>query len=132
VLRFIWGPQADEFTEEARTLLTTSRFEVTPQSNRMGYRLSGPRLTHRRTADILSEATPFGSMQVPASGHPILLMADRQTTGGYTKIATVITADLPLAGQLAPGDWVHFAPCSPTDARQALVDREEQLGGFDS
>jgi antagonist of KipI len=130
-LRFIWGPQADEFTDDARVVFTSSQFEVTPQSNRMGYRLSGPRLTHRRTADILSEATPFGSMQVPASGHPILLMADRQTTGGYTKIATIITADLPFAGQLAPGDWVRFTPCSAADARRALADREECLGGFD-
>ena len=66
------------------------------------------RSPHGDAADILSDATPLGSMQVPASGQPILLMADRQTTGGYPKIATVITADLPLAGQLAPGDWIEF------------------------
>ena len=75
----------------------------------MGYRLEGPRLEHRGSADILSDATAIGSLQVPASGQPILLMADRQTTGGYPKIATVISADLPIAGQLAPGDWVEFA-----------------------
>ena len=71
----------------------------------MGYRLEGPS-SYGEAADILSDATPLGSLQVPGSGQPILLMADRQTTGGYPKIATVISADLPLAGQLAPGDWI--------------------------
>ena len=70
----------------------------------MGFRLEGPRLAHARGADIISDATPLGVLQVPASGQPILLMADRQTTGGYPKIATVITADIGLAGQLGPGD----------------------------
>ncbi len=74
-----------------------------------GLSARGPVLRHRGPADILSDATPIGSLQVPASGQPILLMADRQTTGGYPKIATVITADLPIAGQLAPGDWIEFA-----------------------
>lgn len=128
-VRVIWGPQEDFFTDEARAALVTSRFEITPQSNRQGYRLSGTPLAHARGADILSDATPVGSLQVPASGQPILLMADRQTTGGYPKIATVITADLPLAGQLAPGDWIEFTVCSLSDARQALVDRERWLGG---
>ena len=84
----------------------------------MGYRLEGPRLTHAGSADILSDATPLGSIQVPASGQPILLMADRQTTGGYPKIATVIGADVPIAGQLAPGDWIEFGPCT----REAALD----------
>jgi antagonist of KipI len=127
-IRVIWGPQADAFTDEARYLLTTARYEVTPQSNRMGYRLAGPGLSHVESADILSEATPIGSLQVPASGQPILLMAGRQTTGGYPKIATVITADLPIAGQLAPGDWIAFAPCTRDEARRALVALEERLG----
>jgi antagonist of KipI len=95
----------------------------------MGYRLDGPRLEHSGAADILSDATPIGSVQVPASGLPILLMADRQTTGGYPKIATVITADLPLAGQLAPGDWIEFEPCSPAAAIDALRQRTAALQG---
>jgi antagonist of KipI len=78
---------------------------------------------------LLSDATPIGSVQVPASGHPILLMADRQTTGGYPKIATVISADLPLAGQLAPGDWIEFEPCSLTAAIDALRQRTAALQG---
>lgn len=127
-VRVVWGPQDDYFTAEARERLVTERFLLTPQSNRQGYRLQGPALAHAGPADILSDATPIGSLQVPASGQPILLMADRQTTGGYPKIATVITADLPVAGQLAPGDWVAFAPCSLEDARQALLARERALG----
>jgi allophanate hydrolase subunit 2 len=108
------------FSARAVETLCRSRYVVTPQSNRMGYRLDGPRLQHAGPADILSDGTPIGSLQVPASGLPILLMADRQTTGGYPKIATVITADLPLAGQLAPGDWIEFVPCSRDDAVAAL------------
>jgi len=128
-VRVVWGPQDDFFTEAAREALTTTRYEITPQSNRQGYRLAGKPLTHSRGADVLSDATPLGSMQVPASGQPILLMADRQTTGGYPKIATVITADVPLAGQLAPGDWIEFSACSLADARRALTDLERQLAG---
>jgi len=95
----------------------------------MGYRLDGPALSHGPGADILSDATPIGSVQVPKSGQPILLMADRQTTGGYPKIATVIAADLPLAGQLAPGDWVTFVPCARRDALDALQRLERRLAG---
>jgi antagonist of KipI len=128
-LRVLAGPHDQMFTREALDALGQERFVVTPQSNRMGYRLEGPRLVHRESADILSDATPIGSMQVPASGQPILLMADRQTTGGYPRIATVISADLPIAGQLAPGDWVAFAFCTRDEAVQALQAREMQLRG---
>jgi antagonist of KipI len=120
------------FTHAAFETLFGSRFLVTPSSNRMGYRLEGPPLKHSGTADILSDATPIGSLQVPASGQPIMLMADRQTTGGYPKVATVITADLPIAGQLAPGDWIEFAPCT-RDAAIGLLDRQRRrLEGRDS
>ena len=117
------------FTTAAYQMLVTSRFVVTPESNRMGYRLQGPALVHRGAAEILSDATPIGSLQVPGAGQPILLMADRQTTGGYPKIATVITADLPLAGQLAPGDWIEFQECTRTEAIDALRRRAAQLEG---
>jgi antagonist of KipI len=128
-LRIMWGPQEHLFTDGARETLTSNRYVVTPQSNRMGYRLDGPRLAHRDAADILSDATPLGTLQVPGSGQPILLMADRQTAGGYPKIATVISADLPLAGQLAPGDWVAFAACDRRTALAALRDQEALLSG---
>ncbi len=93
----------------------------------MGFRLEGPRLTHARGADIISDATALGALQVPASGQPILLMADRQTTGGYPKLATVISADIPLAGQLAPSDRVSFLVCTPRVAMAALIAQEQML-----
>lgn len=126
-LRVIEGPHRARFGDAAWDALCGAAFRVSPDSNRMGYRLEGPPLTQVRDADILSEATAVGALQVPASGQPILLMADRQTTGGYTIIATVITADLPIAGQLAPGDAVRFAPCSREQAIAALADRESAL-----
>lgn len=128
-LRAIPGPQDAMFTPDALEQFFSAPFTVTPQSNRMGYRLEGPVLAHAGTGDILSDATAVGSVQVPRSGQPILLMADRQTTGGYPKIATVITADLPVAGQLAPGDWVRFAPCARGDALDALHRLERRLAG---
>ena len=127
-LRVIAGPQEDRFTADAYRTLFGSRYMITPASNRMGYRLEGPWLAHRRGADILSDATPLGAIQVPASGQPILLMADRQTTGGYPKIAVVITADMPIAGQLAPGDWIEFLPCTRDAAIDALKQRQQGLG----
>ncbi len=128
-VRILRGPHDRMFTPAAFFALFDSRFIVTPQANRMGYRLEGPSLAHAGDADILSDATPIGSLQVPASGQPILLMADRQTTGGYPKIATVITADLPLAGQLAPGDWIAFTECTPSEAIDALRHQNAALSG---
>ena len=123
-VRIIRGPHDTMFTSGAFDTLVGSRFVVTAHSNRMGYRLEGPVLRHAGGADILSDATPMGSLQVPASGQPILLMADRQTTGGYPKIGTVITADLPIAGQLAPGDWIAFTECLRPEAIDALDNRK--------
>jgi antagonist of KipI len=128
-LRVIAGPHDARFTDSARQLFTTARFIVTPDSNRMGYRLAGPAIERLESGEMLSDATPIGSLQVPPSGVPILLMADRQTTGGYPKTATVITADLPLAGQLAPGDWIEFEACTIDGAVAALRDREAGLQG---
>ena len=121
------GPQADYFAPDALDVLQSAPYVVAPHSDRMGFRLEGPRLTHARGADIISDATPLGVLQVPASGQPILLMADRQTTGGYPKIATVIAADLPLAGQLAPADTIAFVVCTPREALTALIAQERAL-----
>ena len=93
----------------------------------MGFRLEGAPLAHSRDAQMISDATAMGALQVPASGHPILLMADRQTTGGYWTIANVITADLGLAGQLAPGDSIAFVVCSPAEALSALIAQERRI-----
>ena len=126
-LRVIPGPQLDKFAPHALEALVSAPYRVAPDSNRMGYRLEGPVLEHLTGADIISDATPLGALQVPASGQPILLMADRQTTGGYAKIATLISADVSVAGQLAPGDEVRFAVCSQADALSALIAQERQL-----
>ena len=126
-VRVMPGPQADYFAADALDVLQSSPYTIGQQSDRMGFRLEGPRLTHARGADVISGATPLGVLQVPASGQPILLMADRQTTGGYPKIATVITADIPIAGQLGPGDSISFVVCSIAEAMAALIAQERVL-----
>ena len=126
-LRLLPGPQADYFPSEAARTLTTVSFRVSPRSNRMGYRLEGPPLPRHARAEPISEPLAFGAIQVPAAGEPILLMADRQTAGGYPKIASVIAADLPIAGQLAPGDTIEFAWSSRQEAAAALIARERSL-----
>jgi antagonist of KipI len=128
-LRVVPAPHRGRFTDDAWGLLLRALFTVSPQSNRMGYRLDGAMLGHIGAADILSEAMPIGAIQVPASGQPILLMAERQTTGGYATIANVITADLPVAGQLAPGDWIAFRLVTHVEAIAALREREAALTG---
>jgi KipI family sensor histidine kinase inhibitor len=126
-VRVMRGPQDHLFADAAFDVLQRARFTVSSQSNRMGYRLQGGRIPRAGEGDMISDATFPGAIQVPASGEPILLMADRQTTGGYPQIATVITADLPLAAQLAPGDWIEFELCSRTDAVRALAGQEGEL-----
>jgi KipI family sensor histidine kinase inhibitor len=127
-LRVLPGPQVDHFAEDALDALQRSRYTVSPQSDRMGYRLGGGGpLTRASAADMISDVTFPGGIQVPPSNDPILLMADRQTTGGYPQIAIVITADIPLAAQLAPGDWVEFQLCSRADAISALISQEARL-----
>lgn len=118
-LRVLEGPEAGQLDPEAWQTLVGSRFELHRDSNRMGYRLVGP-VVAAPEAPGFSTATTMGTVQLPAGGSPILLMADRPTTGGYPRVAHVITADLPIAGQLKPGDWVSFVPCTPEDARRAL------------
>jgi len=127
VVRALPGPQADRFVPGALDALQSAPYAIGSSSDRMGFRLTGPALGHAGSADIISDATPLGVLQVPASGQPILLMADRQTTGGYPKIATVIAADLPIAAQLAPGDEISFAMCTPREALAALIAREQPL-----
>ena len=126
-IRVLAGPQQDYFAPDALDVLQSASYTISHTSDRMGFRLEGPVLTHARGADIISDATPLGVLQVPASGLPILLMADRQTTGGYPKIATVISADISVAGQLAPGDAISFSVCSPREALAALIAQERAL-----
>jgi len=126
-LRVMPGPQHEFFPDEAFERLRRTRFVVTPRSDRMGYRLEGAQLPRLEGREMTSDAAFAGGIQVPSSGDPIMLMADRQTTGGYPQIATVITADLALAGQLGPGDWVEFEVCTRRDALAALIAQEGKL-----
>ena len=126
-LRVLPGPQQDLFSRDALEVLQSAPYTISSTSDRMGFRLDGPKLTHSRGADIISDATPLGVLQVPASGQPILLMADRPTAGGYPKVATVITADMAIAGQLGPGDTITFAVCTPAIAMAALIAQEQAL-----
>lgn len=127
-LRFIPGPQQEFFPDDALEQLQKTRFTVAPQSDRVGYRLvSGRPIPRRDAGEMISDATFTGGIQVPLSGQPILLMADRQTTGGYPQIGVVITADLPAAAQLAPGDWIEFEMCTRADALKALIAQESRL-----
>jgi antagonist of KipI len=118
VLRLIPGPQTECFSPDAMDTLFTNAYVVAPDSDRMGFRLDGAPVAHRGSMEWISDATAAGTIQVPADRRPILLMADCQTTGGYPKIASVISVDMGQAGQLAPGDRVRFAP---TTAAEALI-----------
>lgn len=120
-LRIVPGPQCTVFGQEALQALASYSYRLSSQSNRMGYRLDGPPLAQPRTEPWISDGTAMGVLQLPPDGRPILLMADRQTTGGYPKPAAVIAADLPLAGQLVPGDAVTFAVTSLEEARTAFT-----------
>lgn len=126
-LRVMAGPQAEWFQPDALKTIAGVSFRISPQSNRMGYRLQGPPLVRVKEGELISEPLGIGAIQVPAAGEPILLMADRQTAGGYPKIGYVISADLPLAGQLAPGDFIEFHLCTQAEAVTALIARERQL-----
>jgi antagonist of KipI len=131
-VRVLPGPQAERFAPDALDVLQSAPYVIAQNSDRMGFRLEGPRLVHSGSADIISDATPLGVLQVPAAGQPILLMADRQTSGGYPKLATVIAADVPVAAQLAPGDRLSFQVCTPQVALGALIAQERVLLAMES
>ena len=126
-VRLLLGPDDGRFGSATLHPWQHTRYVVTAQSDRMGYRLKGAKLAPRRPTELISTATPVGSVQVPPSGQPILLMADRPTAGGYPRMGTVITADLPVAGQLAPGDWIEFEICDDRVAYAALIAQERAL-----
>ena len=131
-VRVLPGPQHDYFAGDALDVLQSGPYVVAQNSDRMGFRLAGPVLAHARGADIISDATPLGVLQVPASGQPILLMADRPTAGGYPKIATVISADMAVAGQLSPGDSIVFRVCTMREAMAALIAQERFVMAVES
>lgn len=122
-IRVVLGPQADYFTDGAMKTFLSSDYTVSPQADRMGYRLEGPILAHAKGYNIVSDGIVAGAIQVPGSGLPIVLMVDCQTTGGYPKIATVISADIPVIGRRKPGRRVRFVAVG-VDEAEAL--RREQ------
>jgi len=125
-IRFILGPQADAFTEEAIQTFTAGPYQILNESDRMGYRLEGAVINHCSGPDIISDYIITGSIQVPGSGQPIVLMSDCQMTGGYTKIGAVIGVDIPYLAQKKPGDQIHFEKIDIEQA-QLLWKQQEQF-----
>lgn len=126
-LRVVLGPQDHAFEPEALSKFLTSRYRIHPDSDRMGYMLDGPKIDHREGADIVSDGNPPGAIQIHGDGIPRILLADRGTTGGYTKIATVISADLPSLAQALPGQSVSFRQVTVEEAQEALREQESVI-----
>lgn len=127
LVRVIPGAHAVALTDASRTALWRESFRLSPNSDRMGLRLEGPALDLFDRVEVLSEAVAFGTIQLPADGNPIVLMADRQTTGGYPRLGEVASVDLPLLAQLCPGDFVRFRQVSLAEAQALYLDREQDL-----
>jgi antagonist of KipI len=130
ILRFIRGIDWERFNASTLQRFTSEAFTVSPDSDRMGVRFDGPELKRENETDLISEAVAPGTIQVPPSGKPILLLGDCQTIGGYPKIAHVITVDLSIAAQLRAGDGVRFSEVSLQDAHRLLMERERDLERF--
>lgn len=126
-IRFLPGPQWECFTPAARKAFEVEAYTVSNQSDRMGYRLEGPALALAAPLEMVSEAVSFGTVQVPPGGAPIVLMADRQSVGGYPKIAYVISADLPRLAQAVPGTALRFRAVTPETAHRALLAMTDRL-----
>lgn len=126
-LRIIKGPQFSMFTQTSQKSFLTEEYKVTPQSDRMGYRLSGKKLEVSSQHNLLSEAVTMGTIQIPNDGQPIILMSDHQTIGGYPKIGYVISVDLPALSQVMPGENVRFKEVSLSEAQSLLLQREKLM-----
>ena len=126
-LRVVMGPQDDLFEQQGIETFLSSTYTVSRQSDRVGYRLEGEAIKHLRGADIISDGIPFGAVQVTGDGQPVILMADRGATGGYTKIATVISSDLGRVSQAIPGDKLTFKAVTLEEAHEALREQEKGL-----
>ena len=126
-LRILMGPQEDRFTEEAIQTLLQETYVVTPQSDRMGCRLEGPKLHHTIDANIITDGIALGSIQVPGNGQPIIMMAERQSTGGYTKIANVISVDIPKLSQCKAGTKLTFQLVDLEEAHSLYRQQHEKM-----
>jgi 5-oxoprolinase (ATP-hydrolysing) subunit C len=130
-IRVMLGPQDDYFTDAGRATFLSATYTVTPQADRMGFRLTGPKIEHGpKGYNIVSDGIATGSIQVPGMGEPLILLADRQTTGGYPKIATVITADLGRLAQMRPGAELKFQAVTRAQALAALTEQRAALQAF--
>ena len=129
-IRIVLGPQADHFGEEAVAAFLSSAYTVSAEADRMGYRLSGSPIQHLRGFNIVSDGLVAGSIQVPGSGVPIVMMADHQTTGGYPKIAAVISPDLRLLAQRRPGASVAFQAVSVEEAHEIARERAKLVSNL--
>lgn len=127
MVRVIEGAHTGLLDDASRHALHDARFRISASSDRMGYRLSGTPLQLRAPTELMSEGVAFGTVQLPPGGAPIILMADRQTTGGYPRIAEVASIDLPLVAQLKPGDTLRFRPISLAEAQRRYLEREHEL-----
>lgn len=127
VIRCVRGPQDERFTDAALATFFSDEFKVSPTLSRMGMRLEGPVLEHVTNADIPSDGIVTGTIQVPGNGQPIVLLADHQSTGGYTKVATVISADFPKLARLRPGEGLVFAEVSVVEAEAIARERQRRL-----
>jgi biotin-dependent carboxylase-like uncharacterized protein len=128
ILRFTAGPQADWFPESSLRALGEGSYRIGEQSNRMGLRLEGAPLPQIPGRQMITEGASLGAIQVPPSGLPIILFVDQQTTGGYPKIGSVISADLHRVGQLRPRDEIRFEQVTLETARSLLIEQEKALG----
>ena len=126
-VRVLLGPQDDLFTQAGIDTFLSETYTVTNEFDRMGCRMEGPEIEHKNGGDIISDGIAFGAIQVPTAGKPIIMLADRQTTGGYTKIAAVISADFRIIGQLKAGDQVRFVKTSIENAQDALLTERAAL-----
>jgi antagonist of KipI len=127
VVRLIPGAHYDLLDDESRDQLGAGTFRISPNSDRMGYRLSGVTLSLREPVELLSEGVAFGTVQLPPGGEPIVLMADHQTTGGYPRLGEVASIDLPLVAQLKPGDRLRFRLVSVDEAHALYLAQEREL-----
>ncbi|GAA4385988.1 biotin-dependent carboxyltransferase family protein [Hymenobacter koreensis] len=127
IVRAVHGPEYHAFTEESQKAFWQQEFTLSSHSDRMGYRLNGPRMEQHTPQEILSSAVTFGTVQVPANGAPIVLMADHQTTGGYPRLAQVITADFSPLAQVPPGGSIRFQEVTLAEAQQVLLAQEQHL-----
>jgi antagonist of KipI len=126
-VRVIPGCHYDCFAAESRQLFWQQAFQVSPQSDRMGYRLTGPRLHLAEPMELISEAVALGTVQVPPDGNPIILLADRQTTGGYPRIGQIATVDIPVVAQIRPGEDIRFVGITLAEAEQLYLAREKEI-----